>query len=406
MVQLLSCSLGHRFQPIQEDIGFIFSVRREDKEHGYVIRELGDQDPIHNHEQFINHLDHVSRMLHIGPGLLVHMNHLEQVLQRLPLLDHGLAREHVRRDPDRQNCLTKIIDGSADYHPPDPSVKGTKAFLYVIFQYVEIFYSPRLSLKERIKNAGFVTHFLSIWRNFIFWHPDYKLKDNFVSNQCYMDLLISTHCAVILICYFGYQFPHLSCPLERIGSDYCEEFFSKNVQFIGNHPVFPFGQIMRNMGHMVRLNQLQADPNAPAFARAHIKQENVWAKQFIPVIEFADLKDYPAVGEEIDLWKEGMRMARELATELGMTRNFFDIYEYDGPEDPNDWFMKPFTSGDHQKLLGRLQDDTVDCRMGDNDDDDNDDSNDNHNGADIDIVPTVMEMNNTSLCETYAEIGR
>lgn len=132
-------------------------------ENGYVIREIGDQDVIHNHKKIINHLDHTSRMLHIGPDLLVHMNQIELVMRSFPVLVHGLTRDHVRRDRDRQNwkvaqelsfqrvqdCLNDLINGSDD-RAPIPSVKGTKAFLYVVHQYVDIFFSPKASLAERI----------------------------------------------------------------------------------------------------------------------------------------------------------------------------------------------------------------------------------------------------------------
>jgi hypothetical protein len=54
-------------KPIPKELGFIFSARKEINENGYTIRELGDQDVIHNHKKIINHLDHTSRMLYIGP---------------------------------------------------------------------------------------------------------------------------------------------------------------------------------------------------------------------------------------------------------------------------------------------------------------------------------------------------
>ena len=37
-----------RFQPIPAEEGFIFTCLREDREQGYVIRNLPDQDCVHN----------------------------------------------------------------------------------------------------------------------------------------------------------------------------------------------------------------------------------------------------------------------------------------------------------------------------------------------------------------------
>ena len=76
MVQLMSVDVGMRYHPISLQLGFVFSAKKEVREDSsYVIRDIGDQDPIHNHKKYINDLDHVSRIIHIGPGLLVLMNH-------------------------------------------------------------------------------------------------------------------------------------------------------------------------------------------------------------------------------------------------------------------------------------------------------------------------------------------
>ena len=137
-----------------------------------------------------------------------------------------------------------------------------------------------------------------------------------------------------------------------MGSDWCEEFFSKNVQFVGNHS---FGEMVRNVGHIIRLNQIQADPDAPKFARAHVKHENVWERQFNENAERTSLQEYPLPGEEVKLWEEGITMARNLAASLGITNDHFYNYDYDGPADPDDWFRRPFSSGDHELLFRRLK---------------------------------------------------
>ena len=384
-VQIMSCNVGDRFRPIPAELGFIFSARKETDNRmisGYVIRELGDQDPIHNHKKIINHLDHVSRMMFMGPVLTIHMNHIEKVLMRFPTFRHGLTRDHVRRDRDRQNwkvaqeltfskvqdCLGEIMTGDED-HPPDPSVKGTKAFLCLVFHYVEIFFSATASLSTRIKYCGFVCHFLSIWRNFIHMSPGRTLTNNFLSRETYTDLLISVHFGVILICFCRDNFAQGKCYLDLVGSDCCEEFFSKNGQHVGNHHVFPYGQMFRNLSHMIRLNQIEVDDNAPAFAKAHIKQENVWHTQ-TPGGQTCSLMDYPLANTEIDEWKNGMTMARELAKDLGMKPSYFRNDNDDDPDNPdNGWFYSPFKHGDHFKLFKDLNnDETGDC-SGDEDDD-------------------------------------
>ncbi|VDH92321.1 Hypothetical predicted protein, partial [Mytilus galloprovincialis] len=378
-------------------------ARKEVVENGYVIREIGDQDVIHNHKKIINHLDHTSRMLHIGPDLLVHMNQIELVMRSFPVLVHGLTRDHVRRDRDRQNwkvaqelsfqrvqdCLNDLINGSDD-RAPIPSVKGTKAFLYVVHQYVDIFFSPKASLAERISLAGFVTHFLGIWRNYVYLNQALTLTSNFLSRETYCDIFISVHFAVMLICFYRDNFPNSQCLLHLTGSDCCEDFFSKNGQFVGNHHVYPYGQMYRNVSHMIRLSQIEADDNAPKFAKAHIKQENVWKSQY-PGGVTCSLRDYPALGEEISAWKIGIRRARDLAKELGIIPRDLNIDlgfddddgddddgdDDDGDDDDGDddddtddnygWFYKPFDNCNHDKLFKNLSGDTCNNNNHDSD---------------------------------------
>ncbi len=59
--------------------------------------------------------------------------------------------------------------------------------------------------------------------------------------------------------------------------------------------------MMRNVGQMIRFNQIQADLNAPEFVQGHTKQENIWWKQKQQKPDDAVLKTYPKPGEEIVL---------------------------------------------------------------------------------------------------------
>ena len=68
MLQLMRSREGLRFQPIPQDLGFVLSCRKEIKGESYVIRDLGDQDYIHNHKKLLNPLDHSSRVLMMGGG--------------------------------------------------------------------------------------------------------------------------------------------------------------------------------------------------------------------------------------------------------------------------------------------------------------------------------------------------
>lgn len=358
MMQLMSVDLPplDTFQPISSDLGFSYKCRKVNTEHGYMIKQIGDQDAIHEHKKLINPLDHPTRILQIGPGLMVHMHHINLIVEHVPVIEHGLNKDHILRR-DRQNwkhaqeltflkvqsCLQRLINGTYEDFPTEPILRGTHAYLKLVWHYVEIFFSPVATLYTRIKYAGFFVTFLGIWRNFVNMHPGMNLRSSFITRESYIDGMISAHFAVMLIVYFRDNFPYLECRLDLTGSDCCEIFFSRHGQWVGNRHNFNFGDMHRNVSHMIRLEQIQCDPDGPKFARNHIKQENVWHKQYdMANIQKVDLTNYPPPGDEVKAWKEGIEMAQQLARDLGMLPNFFHGGN-DGPDDPdNDWFYRPF----------------------------------------------------------------
>ena len=101
---------------------------------------------------------------------------------------------------------------------------GSSVYLRLVWYHVEIFFSPIANLRTRIKYGALVSHFLGIWRNFIVLTPGLNLKSHFITRECYQDLLLSTHFAVMLICYYRDNFPHLECPLHLTGSEPCEVY--------------------------------------------------------------------------------------------------------------------------------------------------------------------------------------
>ena len=68
MLQLMRSKEGLRFQPILQDLGFVLSCRKEIKGNNYVVRDLGDQDYIHNHKKTVKSLGSQFKGLNDGKG--------------------------------------------------------------------------------------------------------------------------------------------------------------------------------------------------------------------------------------------------------------------------------------------------------------------------------------------------
>ena len=189
----------------------------------------------------------------------------------------------------------------------------------------------------------------SVYRSF-FWdmakfhssHQKHGHKTAFLTRESYQDALISTHFAVILICYMRDNFPDTLCRLDLTVSDPCECVFPLTGQWVGNTHNYLFGEMLDNINNMMRLQIMQANLNGPKFARGQKKQENNWHKQYTRDISRADPTNYPEAGEEITEWKEGKVEARQKAKEMGMTPNCFvsDQIENETSND-QEWFLEP-----------------------------------------------------------------
>ena len=140
-----------RYHPVSVDLGFIMLARIKITTAGKrLLKDLYDQDCIHNDKKILNLLDHPTRISHLG-RYSAHMNHLLLVMATFPHFAHGI---HVDKVEDRQKwevmqCLKflsvqmyllDITHGNSGV-AKDPSMYGTWAFLYVAQHYTEIFFS-------------------------------------------------------------------------------------------------------------------------------------------------------------------------------------------------------------------------------------------------------------------------
>ena len=226
-----------KFQPIAKDLDFILTAEKVIGESGYRIRNLSDSDFIHNHKKLINHLDHNSRSLRMGP-YLVHLNHIRNVFNVFDFHQHGITREDINR-ADKQNwrsaqrltfpkvrdCLDMVMKGENGVHQ-DTSVLGTKVYLLLTWMYVEIFCSKIATLERRIVYASTICSFLGIWHNWITLEKTLTTKANFLSRETYLDILISCHFAVSVICYMRDEHPEIKCNLDETGTGCVESFLN------------------------------------------------------------------------------------------------------------------------------------------------------------------------------------
>lgn len=145
--------------------GWIFSAaKRKDGS----IQGLHDQDYIHNGKKLINPLDNAAKRLYLGEELVT-LNDIWHVFHTFQG-EHGLQLGDVERK-DRQNwraaqriasrkvqsCLRRLQDPC---NSPPMRTFGTETYISVVALYIDIFLSPHMDLRSRVKAASTVSFFL------------------------------------------------------------------------------------------------------------------------------------------------------------------------------------------------------------------------------------------------------
>lgn len=93
---------------------------------------------------------------------------------------------------------------------------GMEMYLQIFADYIDIFLSVSLTLREWVVLASKISFFFRLWKLW-FKFGDHSIGGNtktltvqecFVSNQCYLDVQLSCHFVVLLIKYFKEFCPH------------------------------------------------------------------------------------------------------------------------------------------------------------------------------------------------------
>ena len=179
------------------------------------VKNLHDQDYIHNGKKLINPLDSPVRLLQLG-GDVCCLEHLGFVYNMFSFDEHGLRWEDIDKT-NRLNwastqrlCQTKVRDclelfrTSTGHH--GERTFGTQTYLAICADYFDIFLSLKLSLYDRVVLAAKVSFFFRLWRLWL-KHGDHTVGGNtksliqsesFVSQQCFLDVQMSCHLVVLL----------------------------------------------------------------------------------------------------------------------------------------------------------------------------------------------------------------
>ena len=106
-------------------------------------------------------------------------------------------------------------------------------------------------------------------------------KLHFMSQQCFLDIQLSCHFILLLICHFHDKFLSLIVPFHLTRSDSYEVFFSKVGGMVGMERAYDFQELLGAANTINRLSHIEYEGNGIKFGRAHNKMTNIWAKLYL-----------------------------------------------------------------------------------------------------------------------------
>lgn len=139
-----------------------------------------------------------------GPKYFVQLDHLYVLLDKFSKDKHNLTASTLNPN-DKQNLNSvlrmfdlKVIDLLKN------NVKNSEAtvlFLTIVRDLIDSHMDTDLSLLQMIQKIWFPVFVVRIWRDYIVSNKVYKLKDNFLSTNCYKCVELDAHSLVLVMLY-------------------------------------------------------------------------------------------------------------------------------------------------------------------------------------------------------------
>ena len=290
---------------------------------------LSDPDYLHNAKKIFNQMDSNRGLLVLGKGN-VSMSYLNRLIQEIDIFEHGIKHRDVSGDRDRMNfesCQraakkSAIESLQALNEEKNLGAESTLMYLKMLRAYLQIFLDISLSWIERIDRAYYCYIFLTMWKADFDQRPGLSTKENFISLQCFKDVLISCK-FIILLCrnlrdraetiaeeLVGFN-------LINLGTDCVEQLFSSIGIWEAGARVYDLLFFQRFVMHVLEFRFIEAvDCTGIKFSRARENLESIFQSEFDKDKKF-DARQFPSNQEIPDSMKKAFERAQKDLQELG-----------------------------------------------------------------------------------------
>ena len=243
-------------------------------------------------------------------------HHIRMIKMHYAKDQHGLREKDVdHRDKQNFDAVVHMIKSSS-LLDNIPDAVGTKCFIEMIKYVVDSFLNKQLSPLTRIQMIWYANIFVRYWRKWIELHPQYNIKNNFLTQNAFTCIELNAHALVLLVITLRDNFDDNNFIPWMLGSQSCEKTFraarSMSTTF---STIINFGVL----GLLRRLHRLQIQAELQTETEVkHPSVERHKCKDGIDKYKEYSFKDIS--NEDIaQAIEEGHKEAQETAEKLGMS---------------------------------------------------------------------------------------
>lgn len=211
----------------------------------------------------------------------IQQSHLKQLIDRFPKDQHNLTRSTLN-PVDKQNfdsvkriCSNNVV---ALLRSKVHNSHGTVKFLEIMQYIIDSYMDQTLSPLERVYKIWYSVFMLRLWRAFIVSKKNLRLKENFMSMNCYICIELNAHSLLkMLIQLKEINMPHLFM-LHQLGSQPCESLFRQARSLTSTYSTvinFSVKEFSERMNKIELQNQISSNiGNVYLFPRLGCKKNN------------------------------------------------------------------------------------------------------------------------------------
>jgi hypothetical protein len=276
-----------------------------------------DQDFLHNFKKLVNCFDNPQKSLTIGNLGIAHINDLK-VLQAATNVVHGVRDADLCRNgfdktdvPSAQRIVSKkvITILEARIKLGDNTLRATLTYIKLCRLYLNLFLSRKMTLRERIKSAGYIVTYLRTWRLWVMDSEHLDQAKHCPPRETCQDVILSCHMVVLLMMAQRDIKKGTNVLLKRTGSDCVEALFSSLGSWILNMRNYKLQSARQTIQSLIVESMRKAAGNLRSEQR-NKRLRSVWDDDE-PNDPDADMSDIPIDSEISKLWGDGVKEAKK-----------------------------------------------------------------------------------------------